>query len=261
MTLLKDRVWSLQVDQTLWREPLQIEFTVELFASRASGKAQISVFNLSESSKQKIASGATLKLRAGYKELEGLIFSGSINERQVRVERDRVEIESIAIPAAIQDVPINLGFTEARSNRAVIQAIAQEVDVIYEAQNLTPEIEYGSWSFAGKAKLALDELAEDIDGTWWIQGGLLYVLPAGSPITGSAVKLNQSRGLIGTPARGKGIVEAQSLLNPLLLPGTQVQLESKAATGNYRLQGSTFSGNYHGPDWTVTVRLKPLEGG
>jgi len=84
--------------------------------------------------------------------------------------------------------------------------------------------------------------------------------------------LNISTGLLETPfhilqqaskskkdTRRRRGVQFKALLNPLIVPGAIVKLESDNITGFYRVNAARFAGDYRGNDWTVECTCSEIE--
>ncbi len=81
MSELFDRYYELQIgDLLITIDDLDIEFTVENDTNNQSGTAEITIFNLSDSSKAKIKKDTPIQLKAGYKDDYGIIFYGTVDK-------------------------------------------------------------------------------------------------------------------------------------------------------------------------------------
>jgi len=76
---------------------------------------------------------------------------------------------------------------------------------------------------------------------------------------GTAVLLTPETGLIGSPTpQNDGRVSAQSLLQPDLIPGRQVQIKSKHVQGMYVVETAQYEGETAGDAWFVNITARPL---
>ncbi len=55
-------------------------------------------------------------------------------------------------------------------------------------------------------------------------------------------------------------VKFRALLNPLLQPGQAVKIEDTNITGTYRVNTSSYSGDWRGNEWSVTCHCAKLTG-
>jgi len=91
---LWDRYYELifQSGLQITADDLDVEFTVENDTDNKAGQAEITIYNLSESSKQKIKKGDIVQLKAGYRNDYGIIFYGTIDK--IWNERDGADIKT-----------------------------------------------------------------------------------------------------------------------------------------------------------------------
>lgn len=94
---------------------------------------------------------------------------------------------------------------------------------------------------------------------WSIQGGVLQVLPRGGQLNRAAVVLSPDTGLLETPEVGiNRVVRAKALMNPDLVPGVQVQVDSGVVKGFYRVESCEYAGETRGNEWSVTMDCRRI---
>ena len=108
-------------------------------------------------------------------------------------------------------------------------------------------------TLSGDGKAILDGLAEKQGLEWSIQDNTLQVLAKDGHNGRQAVLLSPATGLVGSPiARevegGQG-VEFKALIQPKLIPGGLVQIQSRHVSGTFKLRSTAFAGDTHGNDW------------
>jgi|Deesub1362B_J571_1020462.scaffolds.fasta_scaffold00525_12 hypothetical protein len=96
-------------DVVITSEQLDIEFVVENSTGEEAGSAEITIYNLAETTKQKLKPSERITLKAGYAEDYGIIFSGVIKEVV-----DELKGADVATQIFAQDDTANLLTTEVK---------------------------------------------------------------------------------------------------------------------------------------------------
>jgi hypothetical protein len=84
----------------------------------------------------------------------------------------------------------------------------------------------GAYSFHGRTRDALRQLAKDVDCTWGIEDGKLNFTPINGIIPGPVPVLTAASGLIGTPRQTIGGINLRCLLNPAIRAGGQISIDN-----------------------------------
>jgi len=109
----------------------------------------------------------------------------------------------------------------------------------------------------GSAASALTEFCRSANLEWSIQDGVLQILDVDKALENKATLLDSSSGLIGYPKiDGTGIVTGSALIQPGLMPGRKIDLESVTVKGGYRLIQCEYLGETNGQNWTVNFQAK-----
>jgi hypothetical protein len=159
----------------------------------------------------------------------------------------------------------------------------------------------GGFAFVGRVRDAMDKVCENSGLEWSIQNREIQVIPKGGVFKQRAYVLSPASGLLGSPsqesrtmtekaAAKEGITSKQpgvrvilkrdkvdgepkrnlqvfgfkvkSLLQPLIEPGSYVQLKSKGVAGEFfRVETLTHNGDTHGNEWHTELLLRyPKDG-
>ena len=269
---LYGRVVQLQVGGLLWDQQ-RIRFKIKKTLRREPNEATITISNLSAESRRIVTDrGTPVVLRAGYASNIATIYSGQVftfEDERNDTERDLTLTCRDGDSAWLGYVSQSWGAGVPRLT--VVTALAAEMGLTLASGSADLIAANGStrgpYVAHGHAFEELDDFLRPLGLSWSIQDGLLQVIAANASNGQSAVLLTPQTGLIGVPKRmekyhkpgskNHGVptqVEFQSLLQPSLVPGRQVRLESDAITGNYIVQVAEFSGDTHGDDWAVTCQ-------
>jgi hypothetical protein len=260
---LFDRRVHLQVD-TLVVEHLRVVFKVERSVSKEPNKAEIQIYNLSEEGRARVQKkDAAIVLQAGYPETMAQIFSGeAARVSHVRSGADWVtKIQSGDGEKQFRTARISAAFKGGATPDQIVKALISAMGV--KAGNAISELGNGNFAkgitefthgltLNGLAQKEMDLFLRSLGLTFSIQDGALQVLRFGQALNAPAVVLNPSSGLIGSPefaetAKDKRtILKIKSLLQPELVPGRKVKLESETKDCVARVDKVTHTGDSWG---------------
>ena len=139
----------------------------------------------------------------------------------------------------------------------------------YDAGNIEEKITEGSVRkftqyingkvLSGKAEKVLDDVMKTLGYSWSVQDDKLQVVAGLETIGTTAQVISSTTGMVGSPQAGeKGFINVRSLIQPNLLPGNKIEVESSTVNGFYRIQKVVFSGDTHGQDWYADIEGQPL---
>ncbi len=112
--------------------------------------------------------------------------------------------------------------------------------------------------FSGPARELMDEIARTISAKWWIANGILEVMAARAVISGDALVLRPSTGLLAH-ASGDDVdgFRCRALLDPAALPGrlfvAQDDLGVPLAEPAYRIEAVSFEGDTDAGPWAMEI--------
>ncbi|PKA72863.1 hypothetical protein ATI02_5964 [Pseudomonas baetica] len=278
----RERTYSLvvgdyQTGNGLLIETLQMAFDVSKVADNKNNNgnsASIEIYNLNPSQIALLDTqfiDATLSV--GYRDIGNrVLVSGNVMEVVTRKSGDDY-VTQLTMGEGYSDLNHNKlkGVVSPGSTVAdVIEAIRKEMPSVARGSvtgtNLNNPVVSG-WRLSGTPREALKKLCEANQLEYNITGNVLNTTDVNGVFTKDTVNcpvLNEVTGLIETPfhilqqagkskkdkRRRKGM-QFKALLNPMILPGAIVKLESPVITGFYRVNAARFSGDFRGNDWTV----------
>ncbi len=116
----------------------------------------------------------------------------------------------------------------------------------------------------GRAIDVIDSVAKSIGFSMSVQNGVLQFLRKGVA-PGAAVLLSPATGLVGSPTYSnpekKGEpprLLAKSLLQPSIVCGGQVSIQSENVKGAFRVQKLDHTGDSMGSEWYTSIEVKGL---
>jgi hypothetical protein len=214
---------------------LRIKFSVKQSSVETPNVAEIRVYNLSPQLAVQVQSQFKhVALQAGYQQNFGLIFSGNI--KQVLIGRESATDTFIDIIAGDGDLAYNYAFVSVPLVAGTTQQ--QQVDAAITAMSglgvtaggatvisATQKRPRGKVLF-GNAKKVLRDTANTSNYSWSIQNQQVVLVPLASYLPGTAVLINASTGMVGTPEQTTQGVNVKCLLNPYIKINGRVQLNN-----------------------------------
>lgn len=198
----------------------------------------VRIYNLKDSTVASIKKEfKRVVVQAGYKSgPAGVIFSGEI--RQFGAGRESSKDTYLDIFAADGDTAYNYGFVKqsfaAGTTRGeIVDATigsfgAYQVNkgqVNYEGTGgILPR---GKVLF-GLSRARLRGLMQQVGATWNISNGKVNIVPLLGYLPGEAVVLNSATGLIGRVEQTVDGMQARSLINPRITPGTLLKIDNRS---------------------------------
>lgn len=252
---------------------LRIAFKIERQKVKHPDKAEISVYNLSRTHRSALSISTPTKsipcsLDAGYVGATHTIFSGDLHFSQSQQNgTDWIStFQSGDGLKAFKAARINVGIKPPVTPLDAIQKIAGAMGL--NLGNVTQGIGqrgFAQWASgfvaSGKAELQMDKVMKALGCDWFIQNNTLHALGPLQTLAGKQLLLSPEHGLIGSPQSGdNGMLKVRSLLQPDLMPGYSVQVQSSQVSGQFRIEKATFTGDTHGQDWYTDMELRPLAG-
>ena len=256
---------------------LKIAFDVSKSISSTQNEAEITVFNLSESSRN--ALGKELDeviLEAGYwppggEDNTGIIFKGQI--RDVEHSRDGPTIVTRLKTGdgdkAIRKATVSKSYPSGTAVQSVMEDIAKQMqeEGVVRGEWKLPEGDltfHRPYAAVGSAKREMDQLGRGFGFYWSIQNGVLEVIP-GDGYVGGITLISPQSGMIYSPTITDNGVKVSVLLDPSVRPGRRVRIEShvmemNAQEGEYRVGECRFSGDNRDGDMIVFIFAESVVG-
>lgn len=238
---------------------------------------ELSIWNLSASTRAKVALPCTVTLSAGFAGSPGVIFAGPVydfaTERKgadtiLKLKATEAYAASIAVskrgPAPWSVVALAVARAAAE---AIGLRLGDAAAVIARAS--APEYPRG-YSCAGPALRELERVLAPAGLRASVQLGELRVTNPGDVLgAGQVVELSAQIGLLGSPTLAPRPVPGQPppkdrkghtlrvLLHPRIAPGMVVAVRSTTLTGQFKVRSVSFVGDTGGDSWYSEVEVWP----
>jgi len=255
------------------KDSLRVKFKVVRTGKKEPNTADIQIYNLRKDNRTAIPEkGIAVSIEAGYSENTSQIFLGNLEYSETVLDgRDWItSLQATDGGVAFKSARVNVSLTGPAAIGDVLQTAADALGV--DLGNVAEKVREGSIRGAlseftngivlsGKAEQQLDKVVRSMGYSWSIQDGALQLLGPDETVGEQAFLLQSGTGLIGVPEVGEeGLVKVRSLLQPEILPGKKVQIESIGGniSGIYRVEKAVFTGDIGGSDWYVDIEGKPV---
>lgn len=271
MSNLFDRRYELNAGGILIRD-LDIVFKATKTLKKAPNTAEITIYNLNAEHREGLAGEKNLvaQLSAGYKDDIGVIFLGDVRDVESDLEPPDwlTSMETGDGERATQIARINRSFAKGTSLPIVLKEVAKSMGL--QLGNLNQmaargELVDGGQEFlngvtlSGQSSREMERIVRSAGLEWSIQDQTLQLLEAGKTLLDTSVVLTPATGLIGSPTIGnKGVISIRALMNSDIVPGRQIELESRVISGRLRAETCVYSGDTAGQDWYVDIEAKEL---
>lgn len=269
MTLFR-RTWRVQVG-TWASEELDIAFKVKRSLAATPGTCELTLYNLSAAHRSELRPNAFGRLRAfcqldaGYEGTRSMLFRG--DTRRIEHKRDGTEWVTVVTAGdgehAIRNARVVASFAPDTTLAAVVRALAQSMGV--GEGNLASVVgRFGAIARAGtvlhgQAAQELTRICTAAGLEWSVQDGALQLLVRGQALQREAIVLSPETGLLGSPERcGWRRIKLSALIQPDLVPGRRVVVESSTASGEYRIIEAEYAGDTGGEDWNVDLVCRDI---
>lgn len=249
-------------------EGLRITFEVEKSNEGKPAPANISIYNLSDKSRALFEGvGTRVILSAGYESNFGVIFSGNIvrakqkKKKSIVKETTQHRYEEVDIITEIEAADGHNKYRTSYTARAfppgtkvrdVLSALTTDFGLTanIDLEAIAEDAQYAQgFSACQETRYLLDDICKTYGLEWSIQNEILQIISKDKTTKFGAILLTPKTGLIGSPVKTTNGCEFKSLLQPSIIPGASVKLESKFFNGLYKVQKVTHKGDSHEGDF------------
>jgi hypothetical protein len=228
---------------------LKVTFEVNAASESYPNSAKIRIYNAAPTTVNAAVSKGydTVTLQAGYGNQSAIIFQGTIVQFKFGKESNVDSyLELLAVDGyffhnyAFMSMSVELPITQGQKVKYIADGSSIAIPLSQNSQTLIDATKpltgdaaqtYGGilprgvvqW---GMSKQFLDETSSTVQGQWSIQNGILTFTPVSSYSPTTAIVVNSGTGMIGIPEATDGGINVTMLLNPLVRPGSILQISS-----------------------------------
>lgn len=256
---------------------LHIQFSVEKSDVASPNTAKISIWNLNPAHKAALEEkDCIVTLNAGYRGNTPMVLTGTVTN--VVTEDDgadqKTTVDVLDGRKELRDSYVTLGYLQSTDSKLILQDAAGQMGLPITFSPGASFKPLESYSYVGLAKNVLDKVCASNNLTWTIQNGVIQVTKPNEPISTVAHLISPQTGLIGSPKKltqsekNSGSAEENSsknkaqagweiryFLNAAIGVNDLVQLQSKAASGIFRVKSVKMQGDNMAGDWICIAKV------
>lgn len=238
-------------------ENIDIEFEVRCTDDNKSDTATIRIYNLSETTKNKIEVNQVVNIDAGYRELHQTIFGGLVESiRTYRDGNDLVTIiEASSNNRAYTNTIVNVQFASGISASEILKQLEKTIPFKIEIKELGKDTIYPNGKvFSNRLSNIIPILAKDTGTIARFTDGIIEFKKAGKSYS-TSLKMTSEQGLIRVEKKEekaeakkddkatkkeKQKYNIEAFLVPLVKIGQQLEVESMEWTGTGIVKECTY---------------------
>lgn len=249
---------------------LDCQFTIKKNLKPDPNTCDLKIWNLNKSHRSALEEmkAASVYIEAGYESGMSVLFVGDLRTSMSITEGPDIitSLSSGDGEKAIRKSRVNVSIKKDTKTADVLRIIAQALGV--GEGNLSSAVSRLQSSgiadlfsegtvLTGSAAREMTQICHAAGLDWSIQDGKLQILPLRTSLSGTAIELSSSSGLIGAPTiDNDGVLSARMLLIPDVFPGRKIVLNSVRLKGQYRIEECTYTGDTAGQDWYTDIKAK-----
>jgi hypothetical protein len=262
----------LKLTQTAEKMGLMIDFNINKSRTDKPNQATIGITNPGKATIAHFQKTGVVELSAGYKGDIALILAG--DKQSMSYTHDggtqRLELNILEGSAAYDKLIINKSYSFGSTTIDIVNDLTQWIkENIPSVSAIDPYILIGAKSYlepqviSGIATELLTKFLAPLKYEYYIDKGLLTILPMNGYTRALQVDINNKTGMVGSPkpimdsgADKKALngIEVTSILNYNLDVGRLINVTSNETKGVYRIQSVSFVGNSFEGDWLCNVK-------
>lgn len=258
-------------------DELRIDFDIERGGRESANRAVVRVYNLTkETSAQITESDGRIMLRAGYKdETTGTIFTGDVlrGTRSHEGNDYVTTIEAYDGRTAVMGGFVSLSYAPDTDALTVAQAFLDAISLAYKGTDLIPsgaKYPHG-YCFIGMAADGLSELLARFGLLYTVQDETLYIFAQGKETEATELTLEEGGELLSLPQPLNDKTETRNInadapnrwefsakLNPQLVPGASVSVDSSTFKGSLVIQSARCTGSNMDGDFRIDIEAEAV---
>lgn len=208
-------------------------------------------------------------LMSHYGSMRPLVFAGLIVHCETEDDgADRcttLEVEDSLVN--LRDTFVTISYSGKINSKTILDDVANQmgVAVTYSYNAEFSDLPNG-YSYVGQARNVLTVICKTSNLVWSLQNGILQIKKPGDTMSKQVFVLSATTGMVGTPRRWTSTAtddskdddsgwEVDYLMNTAINIDDYVYLQSKKATGYFRVYSVKVEGDTHGDRWICTAKL------
>lgn len=236
---------------------LRVAFEIKKDALQTPNTGKITLFNLQPNLRSAITKGWRIKVQAGYQGLVDQVFVGSVTTAKTQRAGPDIttEVEAADGGESLLNASFNQKYPAKTPLWQILQDVARAMDVLPGVVLGLPNYSISrAQTLCGGCSQVLHVCLDKHGLTFSVQNGKLNILPKNAHLDTAAIVVSQNTGMLGVPSVTGDALRFEALLNPRLVPGQLVLMQSKnpQAAGFYKVEKVEIKGDNRDAAWQVT---------
>lgn len=276
MSILFGRRWKITVGTVQFTD-IDVSFRVKKTLKPEPNTCELRIYNLKPSSRKAVEQNISqqkvpVTIEAGY-ESSGLaqIYKGDLRAGWTITEGADIVTELTTgdgektLATARMNVPVGPGTQIGTVVNSIVDTLGigrGNSATALAALQLTGQTTFSAKGSVLKGNAAdhMTDLCKSAGLEWSIQDNAVQILTLGQPLSGQALLLSSSTGLVGSVSTdSKGLAEATVLMIPGIRPGQAVQFSAAHVKGRYRIVTAQYEGDTLGNTWYVKFQAEIIK--
>ena len=248
---------------------LKMRFDITKTNNRAFNSAELAIWNLKLESRTLLQpKGLEVIIRAGYVDSLAQIWKGdsarTVNAKDITDWITTIEFEDKELKSKRINKSLRAPQDSGTILKELTDALGLDIGNVKEqirsngARSVLKQFVSGV-VLSGKVADLMDEYASSMGLNYSVQDKKLQVLPKNGVLPGPAIDLSAETGMLGSPQIGeKGTLTTDTLLDPRMVPGRRVKIDSLVVSGEFKVQKVRHVGDTWGAEWTTELEMDPL---
>lgn len=259
------RFFQTQSEVTTITE-LRVTFDVEKNLNSDPNTCELSIYNMGQASRAELERKPVhVALEVGYDRNLELLFAGDVRWAKSLINGTEWEtrIQLGDGERAYRHARVNRSFRGGVTVADAVRDVATTMELTLDqtTKDALAEIPHvNGLSLSGPSYRELTRLLSPHGLTWSIQDGRLQVLSETQTKGGTALRIAQDTGLIGSPEWGTPDdegnpphLEVKMLLKPSVYAGRLISIESRQVKGLFKPKKVRSRGDTHGDEWSTEI--------
>jgi hypothetical protein len=253
-----NREYSLKVQRVdgtfqVFELPYTIEFDVDRHVYSSPNEATIKIYNLSPDSRNQLRKDVLdtdksrrVTLQVGYGGNMSTIFDGTLDQcwsgRQGVNFITNLKCRDNGF--IYSNTFVSVAYSDGESKQSVINKIIKQMESAGIQRGIVGNIE-GSYPIGRTIEGLASDLLRTVTGDIaFIDNNRVYVLNDDEALIGDYTEITSDTGLLNTPILENAYVRCDILLEPRLVVGQKIKLNSQTASEGYTVSGATYFGEF-----------------
>lgn len=225
---------ELTIPQDPFTENFMIKFSVASATNSCfPADSFVTIYNLNDKHLSFIKNrGALIQVLAGYGKTNSLIYDGQIDTVDTKKSNTNIKtkISLVNHVYTINEANFKCSYLGYTTVKEIIQAASQTLQIPCRGFEVIPsDAAIGYYSYNGSTKKLFDKLLKPLNIEWFVNNDFVEFTKIGNAKTVEVPLVSEDTGMVRSPTLTTDGIVVRSLLNPKIIAGNAVQIQSNAS--------------------------------